>query len=306
PRSLSGLRGMVMSMKTARLSITGFGLALILAGCGSSGSSGSGGSNGNGGSGTGNGGTTGAGGSGHTGGSTGTGGAGTGTGGSGTSPGGSTGAGGSGTSTGGSTGTGGSGTGTGGTPSTGAVTVQLGMTEQLIEGFGINDNWAGGSTPASLFQTSGSGLGLTILRTGMSDSTGMSSGAFYNSGEASGDIQTLKSGAGSDAKVIGSVWSPPTGCKTANTINPSDNNGLDGGHLMVNASCATTWANTIASFAAANSFYAMSIGNEPDFNSCGSNDPCNGEYPTTLMTASEMVTWVQTARTAFTSKAPKV
>jgi O-glycosyl hydrolase len=338
---------MVMSMKTARLSITGFGLALILAGCGSSGSSGSGGSNGNGGSGTGNGGTTGAGGSGHTGGSTGTGGAGTGTGGSGTSTGGSTGAGGSGTSTGGSTGTGGSGsgtggstgtggsssgtggtsstgtggsgsgtggstgtggsgTGTGGTSSTGAVTVQLGMTEQLIEGFGINDNWAGGSTPASLFQTSGSGLGLTILRTGMSDSTGMSSGAFYNSGEASGDIQTLKSGAGSDAKVIGSVWSPPASCKTANTINPSDNNGLDGGHLMVNASCATTWANTIASFAAANSFYAMSIGNEPDFNSCGSNDPCNGEYPTTLMTASEMVTWVQTARTAFTSKAPKV
>jgi O-glycosyl hydrolase len=182
------------------------------------------------------------------------------------------------------------------------------MTEQKIEGFGINDNWAAGSTPAALFQTTGtSGIGLTILRTGMSDSTGQSSGQFYNgTAETGGDIKTLMSGAGSDAKLIGSVWSPPTTCKTANTINPGDSNGLDGGHLMVSASCATTWANTIASFAASNGFYAMSIGNEPDFNSCGSSDPCNGQYPTTLMTASEMVTWVQTAKTAFMKNAPKV
>src|SRR6185437_15885971 len=105
PRSLSGLRGMVMSMKTARLSITGFGLALILAGCGSSGSSGTGGSTGNGGSSS-SGGTNGSGhgGSSSSGGSTGTGGA--------SHTGGSTGNGGSGNATGGATGTGGSGSGT--------------------------------------------------------------------------------------------------------------------------------------------------------------------------------------------------
>ena len=259
---------------------------------------------------TGTGGITGTGGQ-HTGGTTGTGGS-TGTGG--TATGGTTGTGGAtstggtaghgtggSSATGGTTGTGGSATGGVGGASAG-VTVQTTQTEQKIEGFGINDNWAAGSTPASLFTTSGSGIGLTILRTGMSDT-----GQFYNgTGETSGDIATLKAGAGSDAKVIGSVWSPPTVCKTANTINPSDSNGLDGGHLKVTASCATDWANTIAGFAASNGFYAMSIGNEPDFNSCGSNDPCNGAYPTTLMSASEMVTWVQTAKAAFMSKAPKV
>ncbi len=208
---------------------------------------------------------------------------------------GSTGTGGA-TSTGGSTGSGGSAGG-----ASGAVTVQLGMTEQLIEGFGINDNWAAGSTPAALFQTSGSGIGLTILRTGMSDT-----GAFYNSGEASGDVATLKAGAGSDAKLIGSVWSPPASCKTANTINPSDSDGRDGGHLMVSASCATTWATTIANFAGSNGFYAMSIGNEPDFNSCGSNDPCNGAYPTTLMTAAEMTTYVKIAGPLLKAKGVKV
>jgi O-glycosyl hydrolase len=281
---------------------------------GSGGSNSSGGSNGSGG-GTSTGGATGNGGSNSSGGSNGSGGAKGGSNGSGgsSSSGGANGSGGAtssggangsgGTSMGGATGTGGA-TGSGGSAggSSGAVTVQLGMTEQMIEGFGINDNWAAGSTPAALFQTTGTGaLGLTILRTGMSDG-----GAFYNSGEASGDVATLKAGAGSDAKLIGSVWSPPTGCKTANTVNPSDTNGLDGGHLMVGASCATTWANTIASFAAANGFYAMSIGNEPDFNSCGTNDPCNGTYPTTLMTAAEMVSWVKTAKTAFMSKAPNV
>jgi len=323
-------------------SIAGVSLSLFLAACAASnGGDGTGGTTGSGGAGTGgatsSGGTTGTGGGKATGGSNGSGGTGTGgaisTGGSNgtggtTSTGGSTGSGGAAgskggttgtggtTSTGGTTGTGGTTstggtTGTGGTTSTGGttgtggtstnVTVQLGQTEQTIEGFGINDNWAAGSTPSSLFTTSGSGIGLTILRTGMSDT-----GAFYNSGETSGDVATLKAGAGSDAKLIGSVWSPPTSCKTANTVNPSDTNGLDGGHLMVSASCATTWANTIASFAASNGFYAMSIGNEPDFNSCGSNDPCNGEYPTTLMTATEMVAWVKTAKTAFMSKAPNV
>ncbi|HLK89720.1 MAG TPA: glycoside hydrolase family 30 beta sandwich domain-containing protein [Polyangia bacterium] len=345
-------------MKKTRLTMTGLGLALVLAGCGSSGSTtgnggsngsggdtgkggntGSGGNTGNGGS-TGNGGNTGSGGS-ASGGNTGSGGSVSGSGGS-TGSGGTTGSGGSasggntgsggttgsgGSASGGTTGSGGKGgttgsggsasggtTGSGGSASggttgsggvggsgSGTVTVQLGQTEQTIEGFGINDNWAAGSTPAALFQTSGSGLGLTILRTGMSDT-----GAFYNTNEMTGDVATLKSGAGSDAKLIGSVWSPPASCKTANTINPGDTDGRDGGHLMVGASCATTWANTIASFAASNGFYAMSIGNEPDFNSCGSNDPCNGQYPTTLMTASEMVSWVKTAKTAFMSKAPNV
>jgi O-glycosyl hydrolase len=264
---------------------------------GSGGATGSGGTSGTGGT-TASGGTTGSGGHGGatgSGGTTGLGGS-TGLGGN-TASGGATGSGGS-SGSGGTTGAGGSGTGGAGGGSS-SVTVQLGQTEQMIEGFGINDNWAAGSTPAALFTTSGSGLGLTILRTGMSDT-----GAFYNSGETTGDVATLKAGAGSDAKLIGSVWSPPASCKSANTINPSDTNGLDGGHLM--ASCYTSWATTIANFAGSNGFYAMSIGNEPDFNSCGSNDPCNGQYPTTLMTAQEMTAYVKIAGPLLKAKGVKV
>ena len=245
--------------------------ALFACGCGANGIGGTGGSTGTGGTPTGGttgtggnstGGTTGTGGS--TGGVTGTGGI-TGTGGQHT--GGTTGTGGStgtgGTATGGTTGTGGAtstggmaGHGTGGSSATGGttgtggsatggvggassgVTVQTTQTEQKIEGFGINDNWAAGSTPASLFTTSGSGIGLTILRTGMSDSTGSSSGQFYNSGEISGDVATLKAGAGADAKLIGSVWSPPTAARPRTRSTRRTTDGLDGGHLMVSAIAA--------------------------------------------------------------------
>jgi len=315
---------MVMSMKTARLSVTGFGLALILAGCGSSGSSGTGGSTGNGGSsssggtnGSGHGGSsssggsTGTGGASHTGGSTGNGGSGnatggatgtggsgsgtggaTGTGGAGSGTGGATGAGGSGSGTGGATGTGGSGSGTGGatgnggsgsgtggTSSTGAVTVQLGMTEQMIEGFGINDNWnpLTDAQAKAMFDAS-AGIGMTILRTGMSPT-----GAFYNSTEAS-NISTAKSHGAT--KIIGSVWTAPANCKDNGSI-------TGGGHLLT--SCYDSFSTTIASFAKNNGLYAMSIANEPEFASCGTSDPCNGNYDTMVYTATEMVNFLKMA-----------
>ncbi len=291
-----------------------FASALFAWGCGSATGShtGTGGSSATGGS-PATGGTPGTGGS-NTGGSTATGGSGTGgarpgTGGSGTggsvstggmAGGGHGGTGNSGTGTGGmagsGSGTGGSNPATGGSAgssSSGTVTVQLAQTEQTIEGFGINDNWGtqfSSSIADQLFTTS-SGIGLTILRTGMSDA-----GAFYNSFESS-NISALKSRAGSDAKLIGSVWSPPANCKTNNNVN-------DGGHLM--SSCYSSWASTIANFANSNGFYAMSIANEPDFASCGNNDPCNGDYPTTLFTAAEMVAWVKVAGKAIHDKNPMI
>jgi glucuronoarabinoxylan endo-1,4-beta-xylanase len=311
-------------MDRARISITSAGMALLLVACGSTspggGSGGAGGAAGSGGasspkasggsgggsSATGGmtssggatsnpaGGTPSAGGSQAQGGAPGQGGA--------TSPaGGSGGSGGSnsgGTVTGGSTssgagggsGAGGSGKGgsaaggsgvDGGSAGTaGGVTVQLDQTHQTIDGFGINDTWGSSfssSQADALFSTTGSGIGLTILRTGMNDS-----GSFYNSFEST-NISAATSRGG---KVIGSCWSPPAKCKSNNSVN-------DGGHL--NTSCYDSWSTTIASFAKSNSLYAMSIGNEPDFASCGSTEPCNGNYPTTLYTANEMVAFVKVA-----------
>jgi glucuronoarabinoxylan endo-1,4-beta-xylanase len=236
---------------------------------------------------TGNGGSTGTGGTSATGGTTGTGGA--------TGTGGMAGAKGTGgAATGGTTGAGGSATGGVGGSSAGAVTVQLDQTEQLIQGFGINDNWGtqfSSSQADALFGTTGTGIGLSILRTGMSDS-----GSSYNSFESS-QISTVKNKAGSNAKIIGSVWSPPASCKTNNNVN-------DGGHLM--SSCYDSWSTTIANWASSNGLYAMSIGNEPDFASCGSADPCNGNYPTTLATATEMVAWVKAAGPKLKAKSIKV
>ncbi len=182
-----------------------------------------------------------------------------------------------------------------GASSTG-VTVQLTQTHQKIQGFGINDNWASAafssSVADSLFTTTGTGIGLTILRTGMSDA-----GAFYNSYEST-NISAVKSRAGTDAKIIGSVWSPPANCKSNTNVN-------DGGHLNT-GTCYDTWSTTIANFAGTNGFYAMSVGNEPEFASCGTADPCNGNYPTTLFTATEMVNFVKIAGPKIQAKGVKV
>jgi O-glycosyl hydrolase len=72
------------------------------------------------------------------------------------------------------------------------------------------------------------------------------------------------------------------------------------------SSCYDSWSTTIANFASAQGFYAMSIGNEPDFASCGTSDPCNGNYDTTLFTATEMVAWVKVAGPKLQAKGVKV
>jgi len=197
-----------------------------------------------------------------------------------------TGSGGSGPGAGGSSGgAGASGTGSGGSSTTG-VTVQMDKTHQMIEGFGLNDALAPSSAAYSstvldnLFTTKNAdSIGLSILRVGMNSDGSLSS--------PSGDISGAKS---RNAKIIGSCWSPPASCKT-------NNNTQNGGHLISNdnGKCYDSWSTTIANFAKSQNLYAMSIGNEPDFASCGSTEPCNGNYDTTLYTANEMVNFLKVA-----------
>ncbi|MEP7052249.1 MAG: hypothetical protein ABJB12_17925 [Pseudomonadota bacterium] len=156
----------------------------------------------------------------------------------------------------------------------GPVTVQLTQTHQKIEGFGLNDTY-NAPVPSSIFDAV-KDIGLTILRVGMNPT-----GGFITSG-ASGDISMVKGIAGT--KIIGSTWTAPANCKSNNDVN-------NGGHL--NTSCYTSWATAITKFAKDNGLYAMSISNEPEFASCGSVDPCNGNYPTMLYTANEMVAFVK-------------
>lgn len=185
---------------------------------------------------------------------------------------------------------GGGGEGGGGAPSSGGggtggavdgpeVTVRLERTKQTIDGFGINDTWrALTDAQAKAMFDPNEGLGLTILRVGMSPN-----GGFYNNDEASSIAAAKKYGA---TTIIGAVWSPPANCK--------DNNRTQrGGHLLT--SCYESWSDSIANFAKTNELYAMSAGNEPDFASCATTigPPCTVDYDTTLYTAKEMVAFVK-------------
>jgi glucuronoarabinoxylan endo-1,4-beta-xylanase len=200
------------------------------------------------------------------------------------------------TPTGGTPGTAGSGgsgttagTGTGGVSTTGAVTVQLGQERQKIAGFGINNTWAPAMSDAvadALFNPT-TGLGLTILRVGMSSSGG------FMSDNIGADITKAK--AKGAKTIIGSCWSPPGDWKTDHTFKDSAEN--DGGHVL--PAKYSDWADRIVKFAKDNGLYAMSIANEPDFASCGTTEPCNGNYPTTVYTAAEMVAFVKVAGPKF-------
>ena len=208
-----------------------------------------------------------------TGGVPGTGGVPPGTGGSTPGTGGSTpGTGGNTPGTGGSTpGTGGNTPGTGGS-APGGATVNLDQTHQTIEGFGLNTALGGGSVPWDTFySTSGSGLGLSIVRVGMNPS-----------GSLSGSVPP----ASYNAKVIGTTWSAPATCK-------DNGNTTKGGHLVT--SCYDSWSTTIANFAKTQGLYAMSVQSDPDFASCGSSigPPCNGDYESMVYTANEMVDFVK-------------
>jgi glucuronoarabinoxylan endo-1,4-beta-xylanase len=160
---------------------------------------------------------------------------------------------------------------------TGATTVQLTQLHQKIEGFGINDTYASTTLPSSLFDAT-KDIGLTILRVGMN-----SMGALQNPNEST-DMAMVKKISGT--KIIGSCWSAPANYKT----NGQENGG---GHLKPEK--YSDWATTITTFATSNGLYAMSAVNEPDFASCGSQDPCNGDYATMLYTANELVAFIKVA-----------
>jgi glucuronoarabinoxylan endo-1,4-beta-xylanase len=172
------------------------------------------------------------------------------------------------------------------------VTVKLDSLKQTMDGFGINDTWASDSAAMddaqadALFNTTGKGIGLSILR------VGMGSNGSYMSANIPNDIKLAK--ARGVKTIIGSCWSPPADWKTGQTGGgnpPNQENG--GGH--VTETHYDEWATRITKFATDNGLSAMSIANEPDFASCGKAEPCNGDYPTTLYTAEEMVKFIKVA-----------
>jgi O-glycosyl hydrolase len=154
------------------------------------------------------------------------------------------------------------------------------MTKQEMAGIGINNNWMPALTDQEadlLFGTGPGQLGLSILRIGMNPN-----GAPYNGADCWSDIEkATERGA---QYIIGTLWSPPAHMKSNNSI-------TGGGHLL--PEYYEEWADTIAAFPAqvkqntGVDLYAMSPQNETDFASCGFDEPCNGNYDTTIFTGAE-------------------
>jgi O-glycosyl hydrolase len=163
-------------------------------------------------------------------------------------------------------------------PDSGAITVQLADVRQLVRGFGINNNWAPlGGDAQELFGNGPGELGMNILRVGMG-----TDGNPYNGQSCYDDINAVtRLGA---EYIMATLWSPPANCKSNGSV-------IDGGRLE--ESCYESWSTTIANFAdkieqnTDTTLYAMSPQNEVDFASCGRDEPCNGNYDTTVMSGAE-------------------
>jgi O-glycosyl hydrolase len=102
---------------------------------------------------------------------------------------------------------------------------------------------------------------------------------------------------------IGSAYCAPASFKDNNSVN-------DGGHLK--PSSRDAWANTIAAFPAkvktnvGVDLYAMSLQSAVDFASCGTAEPCNGNYDSMVFTANEYVAFLKVAGPKLHNLSPPV
>jgi glucuronoarabinoxylan endo-1,4-beta-xylanase len=172
--------------------------------------------------------------------------------------------------------------------STGTLTVQLNQTKQTMDGFGVT-GFIGYAplTDAEMdaFFNPTVGIGLSIVRLIMAPS---------GTAEATSFAEAKRAIAHGATTLIGTARSAPAACKTNHKEN-------DGGHLIADdgGACYQAWAQALASFpadvksAVGVDLYAMSMGIEPDFASCGTAEPCNGNYASMLYTADEVVAFMK-------------
>jgi len=167
-----------------------------------------------------------------------------------------------------------------------------------MDGFGIGDFFSYSALSDyqadQLFDPS-RGIGLSILRVAM----GTDGNAF--SGTAYSDI--MKAQARGVQTFIGTVLTAPARCKDNSNVN-------DGGHLLT--SCYDSWSDTIAAFPGVIKkntgvdLYGMSPADQPDFASCGTTPPCNGDFPTMLYTATELTNFMDVVGPKLHAASPNI
>lgn len=137
------------------------------------------------------------------------------------------------------------------------VTIDPGTTYQAMDGFGASDNWIGSLTSAQLgkFFNKDTGIGLSILRMGTTNSVPLSTAGSWN---------TAKYAAQQGAILWAAPWSPPASMKSGGSTV-----GKSGGYLL--PASYDAYATALANFATATktntgfNLYAISAENEPDY-----------------------------------------
>jgi O-glycosyl hydrolase len=188
------------------------------------------------------------------------------------------------------------------------ATVDFGIEEQIIRGFGGSTAWLGQLTTAqatALFNPS-SGLGLSVLRVRI-DPTGTAANNWVpTNGAWAAEVANAQEAVAANPNAIAfaSPWTPPASMKNSSASQPyysgtcSPSTGYCGGYLDPSnyAAYATYLEDFVTYFNAHSSFnlYAISMQNEPDY--------AEVNYESCNWTAQQMDTWIAGNASGLTAK----
>ena len=140
-------------------------------------------------------------------------------------------------------------------------------THQSIRGFGASTAWSGTTMPAALadlfFRTDGANIGLSIYRTRIPPD-----------GTFTGEMGSVQEALQRNSNIIvwAAPWSPPAAMKSTDNVNcdvlVSTNYQAYANYLTKYVQTIDTSLNAIVS---GTKLYALSVQNEPDWNTCASN-----------------------------------
>ena len=179
----------------------------------------------------------------------------------------------------------------------GTAVVDFGSAQQTIRGFGVSEAWAGSAMPSAettaLYSTSGTNLGLSIMRVRIAPTTWTSSTQTAGTSAWTVELANAKAAQSLGATIFATPWTPPASMKTNGSINEGS----------LSTSSYSDYANYLKAYvnyanSQSVSLYAVSMQNEPDWNPCNpttTNDegPTGADcYESCLWTAAQMDAWL--------------
>ncbi len=190
-------------------------------------------------------------------------------------------------------------------PASGGATVDFGTTYQTIRGFGGSEAWAGAMPNAqisALFGTTGTDIGLTILRLRIAPATWTSATKTADTTAWTTELDNGLAAQALGATIFASPWSAPASMKTNGSVNEGSLSTTSYADYAAYLNAYTSYAQTLNV-----NLYAISMQNEPDWNPCdpnGTDEGPNGKdcYESCLWTAAQMDTWVAGYGSTLTTK----